>query len=586
MSVMVADPRTIDCHMRETKFHAMLRAGFLSLLLLSILAGCAPNEGVRTDAASQAPAAKKRIVAAVQGDMFTMSTLISAGGLGTTQPGLGEIQRLLSVGFTIDNGGVLEPRLAEAVPTIENGLWRVLPDGRMTTTWKLRPNVLWHDGTPVTAEDFVFNYQVNVDRELDVARAAILSFIETVEATDPQTVTATWKSTYIDADKMFNGAAHVPMPRHILQEPYESNKRAFTSLPYFNREFIGAGPYKLREYEQGSHVILEANDAYALGRPKIDEIEVRSILDSKALVANLLSKEIELTFSRMISIEQANAVRDQWIDGKFDIEYGASSVHLGPQHVADRQRPTLIGNVKFRQALYHALDRQLLVDSIAGGLTQVSHSGLPADDPTLAAVHGRAVRYEFDQRKALQLLQELGLTKLPTSGFADASGQRLDQIEVVSSTTEIYSKTALAVSGLWTTFGLDTAPATVPEARESDLEYRAMFPGFEAVGTGSAYTDHVNLRESEVRTRANGFRGRNRTGYHHPELTALADRYLVTIPAAERLQILGDMINHHTGNVVLLYLMYSSQPLAISNRLVNVAAAKNTANVLEWDVRY
>jgi ABC-type transport system substrate-binding protein len=245
----------------------------------------------------------------------------------------------------------------------------------------------------------------------------------------------------------------------------------------------------------------------------------------------------------------------------------------------------MIGNVKFRQALYHALDRQLLVDSIAGGLTQVSHSGLPADDPTVAAVHSRAVRYEFDPRKSLQLMQELSLTKLPTTGFADASGQRLDQIEVVSSTTEIYTKTALAVSGLWNTFGLDTVPATVPEARESDLEYRAMFPGFEAVGTGSAYTDHVNLRESEVRTRANGFRGRNRTGYYHPDLTALADRYLVTIPPSERLQILGDIINHHTSNVVLMYLMYSSQPLAIGNRLMNVTAAKTTANVLEWDVR-
>lgn len=556
------------------------------LLFTVVLAGCAPADGAGRGNQSQAsPVMKKRVVAAVQGDMFTLSAFISAGGLGTTQPGLGETQALLSSTLTIDNGGLLEPRLAQAVPTTENGLWVVLPDGRMTTTWKLRPNVLWHDGTPVTADDFVFNYRVAIDPELDVARAALLRFIEKVEAPDAQTVVATWKSTYIDADKMFSGGAHVPMPRHILQEQYEANKRTFTALPYWNREFVGTGPFRLKEHQQGSHVIVEANDSYVLGRPKVDEIEVRAILDPRALVANLLSGEVELTFSRELSIEQANAVRDQWTHGQFAIEYDASSVHLGPQHVAERQNPKIISNVRFRQALYHALDRQLLVDSIAGGLTQVSYSGLPAEDPTYAALHSRAVRYEYDPRKALQIMEELGLTKLAGGGFNDASGQRLGTIEVWSSTTEIYTKTALAVAGLWSAFGLETLPYTVPEAREADLEFRALFPTFEAVGTGSPFTAYVNLRESEVRTPANNWRGSNRTGYHHPELTALADRYLVTIPMAERLQILGDMIHHHTSNVVLMYLMYSSQPLAISNRLVNVTAAKDTANAHEWDVR-
>lgn len=566
----------------------MRRARLLAALSICAvaLAGCGPAAGRPTgQEQSGAPTAKKRIVAAAQGDMFTLSAFVSAGGLGTTQPGLGETQALLSSSLTIDNGGLLEPRLAEAVPSTENGLWVVLPDGRMTTTWKLRPNVLWHDGTPVTADDFVFNYRVASDPELEVARATILRFVEKVEAPDARTVVATWKSTYIDADKMFNGGAHVPMPRHLLREQYESNKRAFLSLPYWNREFVGAGPFRLKEYEQGSHVIVEANDAYVLGRPKVDEIEVRAVLDPRALVANLLAGEIELTFSRGLSIEQANAVRQQWTHGQFAVEYDASSVHLGPQHVPERQNPKIISNVRFRRALYQALDRQLLADSIAGGMTQVSHSGLPAEDPTYAGLHSRAVRYEYDPRGALQILEELGYSKLPGGGFNDASGQRLAPIEVWSSTTEIYSKTALATAGLWSAFGLDTLPFTVPEAREADLEFRALFPGFEAVGTGSPFTAYVNLRESEVRTPANNWRGSNRTGYHHPELTALADRYLVTIPMRERLQILGDMIHHHTSNVVLMYLMYSSQPLAISNRLLHVTAAKDTANAHEWDVR-
>lgn len=52
--------------------------------------------------------------------------------------------------------GTLESRIAARVPTIENGDWKLLPDGRMEVTWKLRPNILWHAGPALTAEDFVF----------------------------------------------------------------------------------------------------------------------------------------------------------------------------------------------------------------------------------------------------------------------------------------------------------------------------------------------------------------------------------------------------------------------------------------------
>lgn len=480
---------------------------------------------------------------------------------------------------------MLEPRLAEAVPTTENGLWVVLPDGRMTTTWKLRPNVLWHDRTPVTVDDFLFTYRVFSDPELPITAPRMLRFVEKVEASDARTIVATWKSTYIDADRMF--AADVsPMPTHLLQEAYESNKVNFTSLPYWNREFVGAGPYRLREYEQGSHIIMDANDAYVLGRPRVDEIEVRSILDPNAAAARLLAGELDVTYSRTMSIEQANALRDVWKGGRFDIVYDASSAHLGPQHVPERQNPAIIGNVRFRQALYHGLDRQLLVDSIAGGMTQVSHSGLPADDPTYAALRSHEVRYEYDVRKALQILEGIGLTKLAEGGFNQPSGQRLPPIQVVSSTTAIYSKIAFAVAGLWKeALGLETGPFTVPESRERDLEFRASFPGFEAVGSGSPYTNYVNLRESEVRTAAKSWQGNNRTGFHSPELTALAHRYQVTIPMPERLLILGDMVRYMTSNVVLMYLMYSSQPVAISDRLVNVTARQATSNAHEWDVK-
>jgi ABC-type transport system substrate-binding protein len=69
---------------------------------------------------------------------------------------------------TLDDKGVRQPQLAEAVPAIENGLWQVFPDGTMRTTHRLREKVVWHDGTSMTSEDLLFTANVARDRTLSL----------------------------------------------------------------------------------------------------------------------------------------------------------------------------------------------------------------------------------------------------------------------------------------------------------------------------------------------------------------------------------------------------------------------------------
>ena len=70
---------------------------------------------------------------------------------------------------------IRHPQLAEAVPSLENGLWRLLPDGRMETTWKLREGARWHDGVPLTSEDLLFSLQVGRDPEMSAFSSPDLS---------------------------------------------------------------------------------------------------------------------------------------------------------------------------------------------------------------------------------------------------------------------------------------------------------------------------------------------------------------------------------------------------------------------------
>lgn len=544
------------------------------------LLGCAQPQsaGGTSGSGPDQPAAKKRVTVAALGDVFTVNTLLT--GTGLNQPGIAEVARLVNVGLTINNGGAREARLAEAVPTTENGLWKVLPDGRMEMTWKLRPGTNWHDGTAVTSDDFVFTGRVATDRELAITQVPIYSYVEDITAPDPRTVLVRWKRPYINADEMFGN--DIALPKHILEEPYAANKATFAELGYWTRDFVGNGPFRMQAYEPASHLVVEANPAFVLGRPKIDEIEVKFIPSPTTSVANVLAGAVELTFGRGLSIDQTLSFKDQWREGHTEIVFGSPTM-LNPKH--QNPTPAILTDVRFRRALYHALDRQAMADGLQGGIVGVAYSGLPPDDPIFAPLERDVVRYEFDPRKAMQMIEELGYAQLPGGGFRDASGERLAPIQVWSSTTDLYIRTATSAAALWKTFGLDAEPYTVPNARESDLEFRASFPAFEALGQASGIESVDYLRKSELRTPANGFRGRNRGGYVNDELESLIDRYYVTIPLSERTQVLSGLVSHLTSNVVMMWLFHSGHAMAIHNRLFNVTAAKNSANAHEWDVK-
>ena len=145
------------------------------------------------------------------------------------------------------------------------------------------------------------------DKELPILNDFAYELIEGVEAPDARSVLVRWRQPYIEADTLFSYVRGVPLPAHLLDKAYREDRPGFTAHPYFSTEFVGTGPFKLREWQQSSHLVLEASDSYVLGRPKIDEIEVRFILDANTLVANVLAGAVMLTLGRSITGEQARS---------------------------------------------------------------------------------------------------------------------------------------------------------------------------------------------------------------------------------------------------------------------------------------
>lgn len=557
-----------------------LVAGLVALLL----AGCAaPGPGAGQPGGEVArPTGPKRIIAGIMSDPQSLYPLLNDSSI----RGGEVIEELANSGLAVvDSRGSLRPQLAEAVPSVDNGLWRLTPDGRAETTWKLKEGTHWHDGTPFTSFDLVFTVQLLRDKELNMTRAPAYDFIDVVEAPDSRTVMVKWRAPYIEADEMFTRGLAFPIARHVFDAPYQRDKASLTGLPQWSVEYVGTGPFKLKDWVVGTHMVFTANDAYVLGRPKLDEIEIKFIPDPNTIFANVLGGGIETTLGKTVAIEQALEAQNVWREGRIDVAPG-NAVVLRVQFLY--AHPPIVLQLPFRQAMEHATNKKEMVDALLGGLappgeTSIYSTREPAE---LAPARDRVVRYPYDPRRAMQLIDGLGYTRGSDGMYRDSAGQRIS-VEIRTNIVDLNQKAALTLQDMWRQVGVEGTLEVFPQSRASDQEYRAKFPAFELL-RGVALDSVGAFHSRNRKTAENNWRGGN-GGYGNPEYDALVDRYLVTIPIQERVRLLGDILHHLSDEVVVMVLFWDVEPILVGNRMQGLTArhrgSSHAWNAIEWDVR-
>jgi peptide/nickel transport system substrate-binding protein len=568
-----------------------MRRPRLSTRILAVVAlwativGCAAppsrsdsGQAPRTAAQSESGRAK-RIVIGIAGDLPVLTNRVIRAVYSYTSPGGGEVEDLITDGLTdLDGADIPHPKLAEDVPSFENGLWKILPDGRTETTWRIRENARWHDGTPVTTDDLLFTMTVVRDRELPVFRDATFDLIDNIQASDARTITVTWKEPFIQADTLFSKDLAQPMPKHLLEGPYTTDKAGFLQLPFWNVSFVGAGPYRVRSFTPGTGMVLAAFDDYVLGRPKIGEVEIRFIPDPTTLLANVYSGAVDATMGRGIQLDLALEAKARWTDGQA-IMSPSSRVAIFPQFIDPT--PAAIGDVRFRRAVLYALDRQAIVDTLQSGVTPVAHAFLSPDHPDYRTLENDIIRYDYDPRQAARLIEEIGYSRGADGFYRDAGGRRL-AMEIWASGE---SKQMFAVADAWRQAGIDTEPIVLPQQRWNDREYVAKFPGFRMNRQPSAVADLRRFQSGQVPLPENNFVGVNYSRYMNPELDALIDTYFRTIPKAERTRAMGAILRHMTEQINVMGLYHDVQPTLVANRITGFSAPEVGWDAHLWDVR-
>ena len=283
-----------------------------------------------------------------------------------------------------ENGAVL-PALAES--------WDIM-DGGKTYVFKLRKGVKFHDGSDFTAEDAKFSLDRARAEESTNAQKGLFKAIESVEAVDDSTLKVTLSSPA--GNFLFNmGWGDAVM---VAPESADTNKE----------NPVGTGPFKFGNWAKGSAVEIVRNDDY-WGEPvALSKATIRFIPDPSAAIAALQSGDVD-AFPNFPAPEALPAFQ---ADSRFAVVIGSTE---GETILSTNNSQPPFDNIKVRQAIAHAIDRQAIIDGAMFGLGTPIGTHFAPHHP--AYVVDTINTYAYDPEKSKALLAE--------AGFADGLKARL-----------------------------------------------------------------------------------------------------------------------------------------------------------------
>lgn len=456
-----------------------------------------------------------------------------------------------------DATGSLQPFVAQTVPTLENGDWVVLPDGRMELTWRLRPDVRWHDGVPVTADDFAFGVQIIQNPEVPLFRGLGIRGLSEVIALDDRTFVAKWSEPNFEAN--LSGPLDLgAYPRRLLGTLYEAgDMQTFMNSPYWTTEFVGLGPFKLSQWALGSYTEAVAFDEFFLGRPRIDRVVIRYISDLNTMVANMLAGEIDV-IPNIIKIEEVMALRSVW-DTR-----GGGTAQLNFSHIEALRfqfrypQAPWARDARVRKALVHMTDRQALADGLLHGQTTVADAYASTQDPAYQLLERRGFpRYPFDMTAGERLLADAGWAAV-SDGFVNASGERFT-IEYRLVANSAYNvNMGLAITDGWKAARLNPTQLIItnelPTRQREEMKATANGVFWQPDALHSRILDVFTTVQSS--TEQSLWRGNNYGAYANPIYDQMYERYVSTLQTTRRQELQVDLLKYLADDVPFIPTLY------------------------------
>ena len=480
-------------------------------LLLSACGGQAAPPATEPPAAGQAPAAAPTEAPAAPAEPAVVR-IGYAGSPDTLNPGAAVLaeayfmfELVYDAMYDLNLDGTFSLSLADSVETSEDNLvW----------TYKLR-DATFHDGTPLTADDVVFSYDLYANTDGYPWMGDYTSYFDTVEAPDPKTVVITLTEAIPNLDSQL--VFLYVLPKHIWEneDPVE----------FENTEMIGSGPFKMVEYKQNEFVHLAANPDHPTP-PKVDEVIFQTFESNDALVQAIKTGQVDMiTEFPATAVDSLRAAENvEVVVGAplaptvTDVIFNQCSSDNCPEGDGVCSGHPSLQDRNVRLALAHATDKQKIIDVVYLGLASPGTTLIP--DGLGVWYNSDIQDYAFDVAEANRILDDAGYLDTDNDGvrqMPDGTNPLRYRLNWPSDSID-GPRLAELLGEMWKEVGV----AVEPQALDPDATTAICCPAFDfdVILWGWGSDPDPNLLLS-VMTTDEIPTGSSETGYSNPEYDAL-----------------------------------------------------------------
>ena len=482
---------------------------------------------------------------------------------------ISDISTVMPVVTNDDASGDFESLIFEGM--IETDPFTLQPVGSLAVGWEsnadatiwtvyLRQGVTWQDGTPFTANDVKFTYDLQMNPATGSSYTADLtSKIKSVEVVDDLTVRFTMNNTLVDAPLDVLGYAIVADhiwknvdPAAVQQDPGATGQDP--------ARVVGTGPFKFQEWVTGDNASAVRYDNYWGGAPKLDKYIYKVVPDQAAGVAQLQTGEID--FFQGVSPSQVADFQgnpDVTITPANRLSFTFYGTNLDPA------KTTLFQDKEVRQAMLYAIDRESLVRDIQFNFAQVAVGTMP---PLSWAYNPDGIqnKYPYDPQKAKQLLQQAGWTDTNGDGTVDKGGKELAFTMYTNAGNQVREAYLTALQEFWAQIGIKMTPQLEPFPALVDRitvsrDFEAYLLGF----GWSAAPDQSAMWATN--SYENGF---NTVKYSNPAVDQLLAQANAEMDQQKRIQLYTQMQNLVLEDLPQAIIDFPQMPTGVNNRVHNI----------------
>ncbi|MFW5432131.1 MAG: peptide-binding protein [Methylophilaceae bacterium] len=436
----------------------------------------------------------------------------------------------------------LEGELAES--------WKISKNNK-TITFKLKSNLKWADGKPLTSEDVLFTWQLVTDEKTRSPYASDYQLVKKAEAPNPRTFRVTYEQAYAPALDSWSGLQI--LPKHLLKD-----EDIHTTV--FARKPIGSHYYQLDKWNHGENIKLSRNPNSVLGPANIDKLVTRIIPDNSAQFLELMASNIDsmsldpIKYSRIIPARPA-------LKKNLNLykELGNGYTYLGFNL---KHKP--FDDIRVRKAINYAIDKQEIIDGVYLGL------GINMSSPYKPGTRWNNTHlqpYAYDPDKARTLLKEAGFADDDGDGVLERNGKPFT-FEIITNQNKEREKSAVIIQRRLKEIGIEVKIRAIEWA--SFISRFINTGDFDVVILGWGLgldPDQYNIWHSSQQAPGQF----NFVGYSNPKVDKLLEQGRIEMNPDKRMKIYHAFAKELLNDSPIVYLSAGYGLTAIHKRIQGVA---------------